>query len=107
VLLLEPEPELALDDALEDALDEALEDEALDDALEDDALDEEALDDALDEEALEVVPAPKQAPIDGESLGASHEGFVLSVALTQTPTPSPPPAVVSHLPVPQSESAQQ
>ncbi len=101
MLLLEPEPELVLEDALDDdALD--------DDALDEDALDEDALeDDALDDDALEVVPAPKQAPIDGESLGASHDGFVASVARTQMPTPSPPPAAVSHLPVPQSESAQQ
>jgi hypothetical protein len=46
-------------------------------------------------------------PIDTETLGASQEGFLLSVAVTHTPTPSAPPAVPSHLPVPQSSSVQQ
>ena len=72
-------------------------------------LDEAELDEAeLDEAELDEVPLmPKQVPIDGETAGASHEGFVLSAALTQMPTPSLPPAAVSHLPVPQSASVQQ
>lgn len=109
-----PEPvEAALDEAalVEAALVEAALDEAalVEAALDEAALDEAALEEAaLDEAALEVVPpGMKQEPIDGEVLGASHEGFVLSVALMHTPTPSWPPAAVSHLPVPQSVSVQQ
>ena len=98
MLLLEPPPapELELDDA-------ELDDAELDDAELDDA----ELDDAeLDDAELELVPMPKHVPIDGEVAGASQEGFLSSATVTHRPTPSAP-SVVSHLPVPQSVSAQQ
>ena len=110
-----PEPPEPVEAELEAVLDAAVLDAAVLDAAVLDAavLDDAELDDAeleaaeLEAAELDEVPAPKQEPIDGESLGASHEGFVLSVALTHTPTPSWPPAAVSHLPVPQSASVQQ
>ena len=110
MLLLEPPaPEPPVPPEPDEAeLDEAALCEAELEAELDEAELEAELDEAeLDEAALEEVPALKQVPIDGESLGASHEGFILSAALTHTPTPLAPPAIVSHVPVPQSESAQQ